>query len=736
MGRPLAKTNAAGATTSYQYISSGNGLQQIEKIIGPEVINEFKYDNFNRVIESKETLINSQYKVFKTNFTYDKYGRLKNYAYPNGFETTYEYDQSGQLTRIKHDKSTLWQLDAMITPENISTFSYTNGLTTTINYDNLFNLKEIIAGSISKQSYQINNNNGDLDKREYLNYTYNYGSNQITNETFRYDNFDRVEQIDIDDGSGNTNIKDAYAYEANGNLTYKSDCGNYFYANTSSPYKITGMQVTNPQNNNISLNTLNLTFNDIQKVSQISDININRQLNFTYGNGGQRVKMVGMLNGQNQYTRYYQTNFDRQETSTGFKEWCYVYSPTGLCAVYYNNNGNKQMLHITTDHLGSPAVITNSTGIVLEELSYDAWGRRRNPNDWQDYNVQPQQYLIRGFTTHETLEDVGVINMNGRIYDPVLGRFVQPDPFIQEPGNDQNFNRFSYCLNNPLKYTDMSGYDYGGGKMRHDTQGQPVLYVDGIRIEPNSAGYRMYSNIIANGGNGSGVSSVHFYGVSNGNGVALKSTITTRGGLIDQGLLINTKSEYRTVNGKQFAAYYPEVATNATKTSPGIDATGGVILIETSYINTGALVAQSGGGIDPFGVALGVGELAYQGSAYSSFGRTAGGVDNLLKNGKYLHNGEVYYQGNYKGVTNAMKSSLSSAKLARNIGRGFAYVGAATALYDFANSNQTGADYARLTGAALITASAFIPVVGPFISIGLGIADSFGAFDDFYNSKR
>jgi hypothetical protein len=143
---------------------------------------------------------------------------------------------------------------------------------------------------------------------------------------------------------------------------------------------------------------------------------------------------------------------------------------------------------------------------------------------------------------------------------------------------------------------------------------------------------------------------------------------------------------------------------------------------------------QGNGGIGPFGVALGVGELAYQGSVYKSFGRSAETVDNLLKNGKYLHNGEVYYKGNYPKVTQAMKNSLSTAKLARNVGRGFAVVGAASSIYDFATSNQTGSDYARLTGAALITGSAFIPVIGPFISIGLGIADSFGAFDGIYNS--
>ena len=53
---------------------------------------------------------------------------------------------------------------------------------------------------------------------------------------------------------------------------------------------------------------------------------------------------------------------------------------------------------------------------------------------------------------------VGIIHMNGRIYDPQLGRMLQADPFIQAPGNTQSYNRYSYVLNNPLAYNDPSGY--------------------------------------------------------------------------------------------------------------------------------------------------------------------------------------------------------------------------------------------------------------------------------------
>ena len=65
---------------------------------------------------------------------------------------------------------------------------------------------------------------------------------------------------------------------------------------------------------------------------------------------------------------------------------------------------------------------------------------------------------MRGYTGHTMVNDLNLIHMGGRTYNPVLGRFMQADPFIQAGANLQNYNRYSYVLNNPLSYTDPSGY--------------------------------------------------------------------------------------------------------------------------------------------------------------------------------------------------------------------------------------------------------------------------------------
>jgi RHS repeat-associated protein len=100
----------------------------------------------------------------------------------------------------------------------------------------------------------------------------------------------------------------------------------------------------------------------------------------------------------------------------------------------------------------------DASGAMLEEYSYDPWGRRRSPEDWLTTDVTAPGITTRGYTGHEHLDAFGLIHMNGRIYDPHVGRILNPDPIIQEPLNIQNYNRYSYCLNNPLKYTDPSGY--------------------------------------------------------------------------------------------------------------------------------------------------------------------------------------------------------------------------------------------------------------------------------------
>ena len=119
-----------------------------------------------------------------------------------------------------------------------------------------------------------------------------------------------------------------------------------------------------------------------------------------------------------------------------------------------------RLCHVARDPLGSVTDVLDSVGGIIQELSYDAWGRLRDPVTGAVYAAgsEPEPYLLwRGFTGHEHLPEFGLVNMNARLYDPAVGRFLSPDPAVQLPDNTQGYNRYSYCLNNPLRYNDPSG---------------------------------------------------------------------------------------------------------------------------------------------------------------------------------------------------------------------------------------------------------------------------------------
>ena len=133
--------------------------------------------------------------------------------------------------------------------------------------------------------------------------------------------------------------------------------------------------------------------------------------------------------------------------------------PTGaFTMVETDERGDNTLHYILKDNLGSWSVVTDKHGNIEQELSFDAWGNLRNPETWRAWSGVPEPMFDRGFTGHEHLYAFGLINMNGRMYDPVMSSFLSVDAFVDDPTSAQGFNRYAYCMHNPLRYTDPSGW--------------------------------------------------------------------------------------------------------------------------------------------------------------------------------------------------------------------------------------------------------------------------------------
>jgi RHS repeat-associated protein len=170
----------------------------------------------------------------------------------------------------------------------------------------------------------------------------------------------------------------------------------------------------------------------------------------------------------NRYNQPYRKHYSadgsteiKYNVATSQVEFLFYIDGDGYSAplVCKSDGTTQEYLYLQRDYQGSIVGISNAAGQVLERRTFDAWGVMRVTNANANYlSIDGSTTLLdRGYTGHEHLHTLRLINMNARIYDPTLRRFLSPDNYVQDPTNSQNFNRYAYCWNNPLKYTDPSG---------------------------------------------------------------------------------------------------------------------------------------------------------------------------------------------------------------------------------------------------------------------------------------
>ena len=121
-----------------------------------------------------------------------------------------------------------------------------------------------------------------------------------------------------------------------------------------------------------------------------------------------------------------------QENFTYDFKLTYLGSPDGIFAVAKSTSSGYRLHYVHTDNLGSWDIITDENGHLEQSLSFDAWGNQRNVDTWTGPALD-EPLFDRGFTGHEHLYNFGLINMNGRVYDPFMSTFLSPDNLQKLP---------------------------------------------------------------------------------------------------------------------------------------------------------------------------------------------------------------------------------------------------------------------------------------------------------------
>lgn len=456
LGRIQTRTGPEGIT-SYTYVPSGNGINQIKKITGFSGINdEYTYDSYGKIKTNKKTVSGVEY---LTTYNYDACGNESSITYSSGLTINRFYDANGYLAFVKNGNNT----QTIFTANNVNAYNqYTNytlgnNKTTNITYDQYGKPKLYFTTGIQNLEFTYNDQTGNITKRN------DYIKNK--EENFAYDNLDRLINMQVTGLSAKT-----VGYENNGNINQKTDAGTYTYdadkINQVTNIKTTITSATVSENSDIKQLIQYIEYTPFNQPSAIYE-GIS-QINYEYGSNYQRVRSVYNEYGVDKNSRTYlgDLEIDKDLLTNAERQIHYIKGGNGLVCIIVRENNIDKYYYVYSDNLGSILTLTNETGTVVAEQNFDAWGRYRDPVNW-DYTgyVPPSMgglgnaftWLNRGYTGHEHLPQFDLINMNGRMYDPIIGRMLSPDNYVEDPLSPQGYNRYSYVVNNPLKYNDPSG---------------------------------------------------------------------------------------------------------------------------------------------------------------------------------------------------------------------------------------------------------------------------------------
>lgn len=471
LGRTVTRTDPGSAVTTWSYdAASGKGLGLPSSVTGPDAgggtyTETYTYDTGVSRLKSTQKTIDGL--SFTTTLGYDFASRPSTVAYQvPGFATSqqfkYIYNAIGALREVRDMQAPafahgqlLWALTSGTPygqPENEILGNGVQGWTGYRLTDGSLEQRIVASGLTLLESLRLGRDSlGNVRRRELLDD--DSPRNVLRSEDYGIDALDRLTSVKL-----NGTTKQTIIYDVQGNVTSRTDVGSYAYDDSAHPHAATTAGAnTYAYDANGNLTTRNgtqeitwTTFDQPRTITRGS-----ASSSFRYGTGRERVEQTTSAG---ETTRYVGPGLE-YVTKGGVTSCRFaIFAPGGRIAhLTVSSDGTRTPLYFAGDQLGSLESITDASGQVLESLSYSPWGQRRKA-DWTAGTPTRATTVNRGFTDHEMLDALGLVHMNGRVYDPAIGRFLSVDPVVSDPLNAQTYNGYSYVANNPTSMIDPSGY--------------------------------------------------------------------------------------------------------------------------------------------------------------------------------------------------------------------------------------------------------------------------------------
>lgn len=447
------------------------------------------YDSLGRGVYTATiidgTIYNSSTNYIDAPGTAD-HGRLKEVIYPTNTKLAYVYTPLGYVQKIVNGydaSSVYWRQDSADAEGHILQQTYGNNVVLNATFDaKTGQLKTQKAGNGS--TAYVQDASYSYDSIGSLTSQGDAASGQSV--TYGYDELNRLKNEVRLGTAVTTPTTLTWDYNEIGNITSRSDVGTYAYpasgAASVRPHAVSSVAgtvngVLNPSyaydsNGNITSTagrTVTWTsFNKINTISRTAGANTTL-VSLWYDAENERVKETVTQNGSLSKTVIYLNPgagaglFYEEETTAGnpTKKRHYITAGGTTVGVLVLTGSTWTTQYWHKDHLGSTVAVTDAVGAVTERMGYEPFGKRRNVDGSTDLlgSLAPVS-TSRGYTGHEMMDEVGLVNMNGRVYDPAISRFLSADPYIQSPDNLQSYNRYSYGFNSPLNGTDPTGFNW------------------------------------------------------------------------------------------------------------------------------------------------------------------------------------------------------------------------------------------------------------------------------------